>query len=69
MHLAEGSCAAAKRGRRDEITLREVTVLRADFATVWSELFPGRAGKQRRTLHRQPTGSGLRAIATVGNAI
>jgi site-specific DNA recombinase len=30
--------AAAKRD--DEITEREVTVLLADFATVWSELFP-----------------------------
>jgi site-specific DNA recombinase len=31
--------AAAKR-EGDEITEREVTVLLADFATVWSELFP-----------------------------
>jgi site-specific DNA recombinase len=34
------SCAAAKRAG-DEITEREVTVLLADFATVWNELFPG----------------------------
>jgi hypothetical protein len=32
--------AAAKRLGEDEITEREVTVLLADFATVWSELFP-----------------------------
>jgi hypothetical protein len=31
--------AAAKR-EGDEITEREVTVLLADFATVWAELFP-----------------------------
>ena len=32
--------AAAKREGEDEITEREVTALLADFATVWSELFP-----------------------------
>jgi site-specific DNA recombinase len=32
--------ATAKRKCEDEITEREVTVLLADFATVWSELFP-----------------------------
>jgi site-specific DNA recombinase len=32
--------AAARRESQDEITEREVTVLLADFATVWSELFP-----------------------------
>jgi site-specific DNA recombinase len=32
--------ATAKREGQDEITEREVTVLLADFATVWSELFP-----------------------------
>jgi hypothetical protein len=32
--------AAAKRDGEDEITEREVTVLLADFATVWNELFP-----------------------------
>jgi site-specific DNA recombinase len=32
--------AAAKRESQDEITEREVTVLLADFATVWNELFP-----------------------------
>jgi hypothetical protein len=31
--------ATAKR-EADEITERELTVLLADFATVWSELFP-----------------------------
>ena len=31
--------ATAKRDA-DEITEREITVLLADFATVWSELFP-----------------------------
>ena len=30
----------AKREGEDEIAEREVTVLLADFATVWSELFP-----------------------------
>jgi hypothetical protein len=34
-----GSCAAAKRAG-EEITEREVTIMLADFATVWSELFP-----------------------------
>jgi site-specific DNA recombinase len=32
--------AAAKREGDDEITEREVTVLLAEFATVWAELFP-----------------------------
>jgi hypothetical protein len=32
--------ATAKRGGEDEIAEREVTVLLADFATVWNELFP-----------------------------
>jgi DNA invertase Pin-like site-specific DNA recombinase len=32
--------ATAKREGKDEITEREVTVLLADFATVWNELFP-----------------------------
>ena len=31
---------AAKREAEDEITEREVTILLAEFATVWSELFP-----------------------------
>ena len=31
---------AAKREADDEITEREVTILLADFATIWSELFP-----------------------------
>jgi hypothetical protein len=37
--LVARTWAAAKR-EGDEITEREVTVLLADFATVWSELFP-----------------------------
>jgi hypothetical protein len=37
--LVARTWAAAKRGD-DEITEREVTILLADFATVWSELFP-----------------------------
>jgi hypothetical protein len=37
--LVARTWAAAKR-ENDEITEREVTVLLADFATVWSELFP-----------------------------
>jgi hypothetical protein len=32
--------AAAKREAEDEITEREVSILLAEFATVWSELFP-----------------------------
>ena len=32
--------AAAKRECKDAITEREVTVLLADFAAVWNELFP-----------------------------
>ena len=38
--LVARTWAAAKREGEDEITEREVTVLLADFATVWSELFP-----------------------------
>jgi hypothetical protein len=38
--LAARTWAAAKREGEDEITEREVTILLADFATVWSELFP-----------------------------
>jgi site-specific DNA recombinase len=37
--LVARTWAAAKRGD-DEITEREVTVLLADFATLWNELFP-----------------------------
>ena len=32
--------AAAKREGEEEITEREVTILLADFGTVWNELFP-----------------------------
>ena len=32
--------AVARRDGEDEVTEREVTVLLAEFATVWSELFP-----------------------------
>ena len=38
--LVARTWAAAKREGDDEITEREVTVLLADFATVWNELFP-----------------------------
>jgi hypothetical protein len=38
--LVERTWAAAKRGGEDEITEREVTVLLAEFAMVWNELFP-----------------------------
>jgi hypothetical protein len=38
--LVARTWAAAKREGEDEITEREVTVLLADFATVWKELFP-----------------------------
>jgi len=38
--LVARTWAAAKRDGEDEITEREVTVLLADFATVWNELFP-----------------------------
>jgi hypothetical protein len=38
--LVARTWAAARRESQDEITEREVTVLLADFATVWSELFP-----------------------------
>jgi hypothetical protein len=37
--LVPRTWAAAKRADQDAITEREVTVLLADFATVWSELF------------------------------
>jgi hypothetical protein len=38
--LVARSWAMAKREGDDGITEREVTVLLADFATVWNELFP-----------------------------
>jgi TPP-dependent trihydroxycyclohexane-1,2-dione (THcHDO) dehydratase len=38
--LVARTWAAANRESEDEITEREVTILLADFATVWSELFP-----------------------------
>jgi site-specific DNA recombinase len=38
--LVARTWAAAKRESEDEIAEREVTVLLADFATVWNELFP-----------------------------
>jgi site-specific DNA recombinase len=38
--LVARTWAAAKRDGEDEITEREVTVLLADFATLWNELFP-----------------------------
>jgi site-specific DNA recombinase len=42
--------ATAKREVEDEITEREVTVLLADFATVWSELFPAEQARIVRLL-------------------
>ena len=38
--LVARTWATAKRERQDEITEREVTVLVANFAPVWNELFP-----------------------------
>jgi hypothetical protein len=38
--LVARTWAAAKRGGVDDLTEREVTLLLADFATVWTELFP-----------------------------
>jgi hypothetical protein len=38
--LVARTWATAKREDKDEVTEREVTVLLADFATVWNELFP-----------------------------
>ena len=38
--LVARTWATAKREGEDDITEREVTVLLADFATVWAELFP-----------------------------
>jgi hypothetical protein len=38
--LVARTWATAKRHGEEEITEREVTVLLADFATVWNELFP-----------------------------
>jgi hypothetical protein len=38
--LVARTWAAAKREGEDDITEREVTSLLAEFATVWSELFP-----------------------------
>ena len=38
--LVARTWAVAKRDAEDGLTEREVTILLADFATVWSELFP-----------------------------
>ena len=38
--LVARTWATAKREGEDEITERDVTVLLAEFATVWKELFP-----------------------------
>ena len=38
--LVARAWATTKRDGRDEITEREVTILLAEFATVWNELFP-----------------------------
>jgi DNA invertase Pin-like site-specific DNA recombinase len=38
--LVARTWAAAKRDGEDQITEREVTIMLADFATVWNELFP-----------------------------
>jgi site-specific DNA recombinase len=38
--LVARTWAVAKREGQEDITEREVTVLLADFATVWNELFP-----------------------------
>ena len=48
--LVARTWAAAKREGEDEITEREVTILLADFASVWSELFP--AESRIRHKHR-----------------
>ena len=39
--LVARTWAVAKRDAEDDITEREVTILLAEFATVWSEPFPG----------------------------
>jgi site-specific DNA recombinase len=46
--LVARTWATAKRKGEDDITEREVTVLLADFATVWAELFPA---EQARIVH------------------
>jgi site-specific DNA recombinase len=38
--LVARTWAAAKREGEDDLTEREVTILLADFATIWNELFP-----------------------------
>jgi site-specific DNA recombinase len=43
--LVARTWAAAKREGDDEITEREVTVLLADFAAVWNELFPAKQAR------------------------
>jgi hypothetical protein len=43
--LVARTWAAAKREGKNEITEREVAVLLADFATVWSELFTAEQGR------------------------
>ena len=46
--LVARTWAAVKRESQDEIAEREVTVLLAEFATVWNELFPA---EQARIVH------------------
>jgi site-specific DNA recombinase len=38
--LVARTWATAKRGGDDQVTERDVTILLADFGTVWNELFP-----------------------------
>jgi site-specific DNA recombinase len=48
--LVARTWAGARRESQDEITEREVTVLLADFATVWSELFPAEQARMVQLL-------------------
>ena len=71
--LVARTWATAKRGGVDDLTEREVTVLLADFATVWNELFPaeqarivqllvGRVNMQEDALEVRVRAAGLASL-------
>jgi hypothetical protein len=57
--------SAAKREGEDQLTEREVTVLLADFATVWSKLFPA---EEARGCLMQPLLDQAEGIAALDHA-
>ena len=56
--LVARTWATTKRVGEDEITEREVIVLLADFATIWSELFHAEQARIVQLLSRSRCGSG-----------